>query len=293
MQAWLASRFLALHLGTAIQSEIPGKAAIIGLMRLELRGSEHSMNQPTPMRRAALAGLAPADESDGVRDVAFRTAKRHSRRVRILRWALPSAALGGLAVILLVVWLDPLRLYRNLPVEFGRISITDNKLTIEAPKLTGFTQDRRPYSITAESAAQDLGSPNVIELAGILGQVELANRGETEMRAKTGVYDMKSGNLNLSNGIEIGATGGYKVSLQDAFVEVRKGRIVTNKPVRAIFPDGTLDAQRVEIFEHGDRVKFMGVTMTFRIPPSARSKSGDETAAAQKPAEQKSVEAKR
>jgi lipopolysaccharide export system protein LptC len=87
------------------------------------------------------------------------------------------------------------------------------------------------------------------------------------MRATSGVYDMKSGNMILSNGIEIGATGGYKVLLQDALVEVRKGRIVTDKPVHAVFPDGTLDAQRVEIFEHGDRVRFGGVTMTFRMPP--------------------------
>jgi lipopolysaccharide export system protein LptC len=248
------------------------------------------MNQATPMRRAD-PRLAPAGEPAGGRDGAFRTAKRHSRRVRVLRWALPAAALGGLAIIMLVVWLDPLRLYRNLPVEFGRISITDNKLTIEAPKLTGFTQDRRPYSVTAESAAQDLGSPNVIELAGILGQVELANRGETEMRAKNGVYDMKLGTLNLSNGIEIGATGGYKVLLQDALVEVRKGRIVTDKPVRAVFPDGTLDAQRVEIFEHGDRVRFGGVVMTFRMPPQ-NSGDTERSSADQAPA-QRSVEAKR
>jgi lipopolysaccharide export system protein LptC len=246
------------------------------------------MSRATPMHRADLAGLDAARDSVSGRDGAFRTAKRHSRRVRILRWALPSAALGGLAVISMIVWFDPLRLYRDLPVQFGRISITDNKLTIEAPKLTGFTQDRRPYSVTAESAAQDLGSPNVIELAGILGQVELANRGETEMRAKNGVYDMKSGNLTLSNGIEIGATGGYKVLLQDALVEVRKGRIVTDKPVRAVFPDGTLDAQHVEIFEHGDRVRFGGVTMTFRMPPPEKSKPLD-----QRSAEQKSVEAKR
>lgn len=280
--ARLAPRFRELHLGAATRAAIPGKAAIIGLMKQELRGTEHSMNRATPMRRTVLAGSAPLGGSAHGRDLEFRTAKRHSRRVRILRWVLPSAALGGLVIFMLVVWLDPLRFYRNLPVEFGRISISDNKLTIEAPKLTGFTQDSRPYSVTAESAAQDLGSPNVIELKGILGQVGLANRGDSELRAKAGVYDTKSGNLSLSNGIEIEATGGYQVLLQDALVEVRKGRIITDKPVRAIFPDGTLDAQRVEITEHGDRVSFSGVTMTFRMPPPA-----DEATA-----ETKSVEAK-
>jgi hypothetical protein len=103
----------------------------------------------------------------------------------------------------------------------GRISITDNKLTVDAPKLTGFTQDRRPYSVTAESAMQDLSKTNVIELSGIHGQVELANRGETSLRAKTGIYDMKAGVLRLSEGIEIGSTGGYQISLTDALVNCK------------------------------------------------------------------------
>lgn len=228
------------------------------------------------MRQVDLALLTPADETERERDAAFRAAKRHSRRVRILRWALPSAALGGLVLIALVVWFDPLRFYRNLPIEFGRITITDNKLTIEAPKLTGFTQDRRPYSVTAESAAQDLSQSNIIELAGIHGQVELANRGETDMRAKNGVYDMKAGNLQLTRGIEITATGGYHIWLTDAFVEVRKGHIVTKNPVKAVFPDGSLEAARLEIFNHGDRVRFDGgVVMTLRLPPPDEAKTAD------------------
>jgi lipopolysaccharide export system protein LptC len=108
----------------------------------------------------------------------------------------------------------------------------------------------------------------MIELSGIHGQVELENRGETSLRAKTGIYDMKAGVLRLSEGIEIGATGGYQISLTDALVEVRKGHIVTDKPVRAVFPDGSLQAQRLEIFDHGDRARFDGgVVLIFRMPP--------------------------
>ena len=241
------------------------------------------------MRLAETAALEAADgrgqegnqERDQGRDAAFRKAQRHSRRVRVLRWALPTAALGGLTLITLVVWLDPLRFYRNLPVEFGRISITDNKLTIEAPKLSGFTQDRKPYSVTADSAAQDLSQPSVIELAGISGKVELANRGETEMRAKEGVYDMKAGTLRMTGGLEITASGGYQILLKDAFVEIRKGHIVTTNPVKAVFPDGSLDAGRLEIFDHGDRARFDGgVVMTFRVPPGEDAKSAGKTAEA-------------
>lgn len=226
------------------------------------------------MRRAVADALETGGRAqttlpvvDPERAAAFRTAHRHSRRVRMLRWVLPTAALGGLALISLVVWLDPLRLYRNLPVEFGSISITDNKLTIEAPKLTGFTQDRRPYSVTAESAAQDLSKPNVIELNGISGQVEMSNRGETAIHAKAGVYDMKAQTMRMAGGLEITSTGGYRVKLKDAFIEIRKGHIVTENPVSAVFPDGSLDASRLEIFDHGERARFDGgVVMTFRMP---------------------------
>lgn len=228
------------------------------------------------MRHTELALLVPGGEARRQRSDAFHAAKRHSRRVRVLRWALPAAALGGLALIGLFLALDPLRIYRDLPIEFGRISITDNKLTVEAPKLTGFTQDRRPYSVTAESAMQDLSKTNVIELSGIHGQVELANRGETSLRAKNGVYDMKAGVLRLSEGIEIGATGGYQIWLNDAVVDVRKGHIVTDKPVRAVFPDGSLQAQNLEIFDHGDRARFDGgVVVTFRMPPPNEAKTAE------------------
>jgi lipopolysaccharide export system protein LptC len=237
------------------------------------------MSRDKPVRRSGIALLLPNRESARDRADAFHAAKRHSRRVRLLRWALPSAAIGGLALIMLVVWLDPLRIYRNLPIEFGRISITDNKLTIEAPKLSGYTQDRRPYSVTAAAAAQDLGQPHIIELAGVLGQVELANRGETEIRAHRGVYDMKAGHLQLTEGIEIGATGGYRIVLKDASIEVRKGHVVTNSPVNATFPDGNLRANRMEIFEHGDRLRFDGgVVVQLRLPPPEDSKSDAKTA---------------
>ncbi len=224
------------------------------------------MSRAATMHRAGTVAMPPSPEIDIDRAHAFRSAKRHSRRVRLLRWILPSAALGGLALILLYVWLDPLRYYRGLPVDFGRITISDNKLKIEAPKLTGFTQDRRSYSVTAAEAAQDLSNPNRIELGGIVGQVEMSDGGETKLEAGKGVYDMKTGTLLLSEGIEIGATGGYRVELYDALMHVRAGRIVTTHPVDVAFPDGTLAAERLEILDHGDRVKFERVKMTFRMP---------------------------
>jgi lipopolysaccharide export system protein LptC len=210
---------------------------------------------------------APATPGIGAREAAIRRAQRHSRRVRILRIGLPAIAAVGLLLFGLLILLDPARLLHGFPVEFTRISISGDKLTIEAPRLTGFTRDARPYSVTAQSAVQDLKQPNLVELTGIVGEV-VQDSGASDLRATNGLYDMKAEQMRLSGGIQIRATGGYRITLSDAFVEIRKGEIATDNPVHAIFPDGSLQASRLRVFDHGAHLVFDGgVNMTFRLPP--------------------------
>jgi len=216
---------------------------------------------------------APAAPRSGAPETAIRRAQRHSRRVRILRVGLPAVAALGLLLFGLFILLDPARLLHGFPVEFTRITISGDKLTIEAPRLTGFTRDARPYSVTAHSAVQDLKRPNFVELTGIVGEVAQA-RGASDLRATNGLYDMKAEQLQLSGGIQIRAAGGYRIALSDAFVEVRKGEIATDNPVHAIFPDGSLQASRLRIFDHGAHLVFDGgVSMTLRLPPPENSES--------------------
>ena len=230
------------------------------------------MSRPAPSGQLAAANLYAADDMARLRAVAFSQARRHSRRVYFLRYALPIAVIGGLVLIVLGSWLDPLRFYRGLPIEFGKLSISGNKLTMEAPKLSGFTRDQRPYSVTAHSAAQDLTKPNVVELSDIQGRVERDDRTMTELRARSGLYDTKAEFIHLFGGIMIQSGGGYQMWLSEADIEVRKGHVISNHPVNAVFPDGNLQANRLEVFDHGALAVFDGgVTMTVMMPPPADS----------------------
>ena len=66
-------------------------------------------------------------------------------------------SLGGLA---LLTWFNPLRALPQLPaVSAGSLVVSGTKITMEAPKLTGFTRDNRAYNLTAEAAAQDFTNP--------------------------------------------------------------------------------------------------------------------------------------
>ena len=107
---------------------------------------------------------------------AFRVAARHSRRVRKLRVAIPVTIVFILGATILVSWLDPLKVLVRLPIDSGKIVISGTKITMEAPKLSGYTRDRRWYEMNAKGAAQDVTKPDVVELAEIRAKIETADK---------------------------------------------------------------------------------------------------------------------
>lgn len=201
---------------------------------------------------------------------AYKAALRHTRRVRFLRRALPAAILLCASFIVIGAWLDPLRLLGELPIEFARLAISGSKLKIEAPKLSGYTGDGRAYSVTAESAAQDLAQPGVIEMTGIDARFDLVGGGTTRLRAAKGTFDSKAEQLRLIDGIDITSTNGFGGKLSEAIVDMRKGHVLSSAPVALKFQDGWLKADRLEIFDNGERALFEGrVTAEFRLNPPA------------------------
>src|ERR1700680_3184070 len=203
---------------------------------------------------------------------AFRAAKRHSRRVRFLRRALPALVVAGSIIILLWVWFDPIRFAHGLGFDLARLVLSGNKLTMEAPKLSGFTRDGRAYSISARAAAQDLTKPHIVELSDVEARLLQPDKSTTELTAKSGTYDSKEERVYLTGGIKLSSTAGYKGALKEAMVEVRRGRVVSEQPVDFAFNDGnndgTIRGDRLEIQENGARIWLEGrVVMTFKMPP--------------------------
>ncbi len=230
------------------------------------------MNQPAHSRRPEhypAAGRNPRRQGVDPRRHAYGDAVRHSSRVRFLRRVLPSLALVILALVATIAWFDPLRLVRDLPLDVLKLSIKDNKLVMDAPKLSGFTKDGRGYNITARAAAQDLSKSNVIELDGIIANFTLSSSGQTELTAVKGVYDVKADVVQLTEGIIIKSSAGYEGKLTDALIEVKKGHVVTPNPVDITFNNGSLRADKMEVFENGARANFEGgVVMFVKLPPS-------------------------
>jgi lipopolysaccharide export system protein LptC len=235
------------------------------------------MSRSSNVHNLAEATTFADDDLSLRRKNAFGTAVRHSRWVNFLRKALPITGGTALLFIILWTWFDPLRFTSGLPIELGRISISGTKLKMDAPKLKGFSRDGRPYTVTAEEAAQDLTKPNVIELSKIVGEFDLGGRGNMVLNAKSGIYDGKAEQMKLFDGIDFHSTEGHSGQLSDAFIEPRKGHLVTENPVDLFFNEGSLRGNRMEVFEQGKLIVFEGgVTMVLRMKESLAKSPGAE-----------------
>lgn len=204
-------------------------------------------------------------------------ARRHSRRVRILRVAVPAVLVLTLAGIVLANYLNPARWLR-VPTEFGTLVISGSKITMEAPRLAGFTKDQREYEVTATSASQDTKNPTIVEMKEISGRIDMEDKSRITLTAVEGVYDTKADLLTLGQEIVIISTAGYQGRLIEAQVEIKKGRIVSEKPVQMKMPQGTLDANRMEVTETGAVIRFEGGVVMNLAPEAVNRGMQSQTA---------------
>jgi lipopolysaccharide export system protein LptC len=208
-------------------------------------------------RRAAFAARSGGDS-----ERIYRRALRHSRRVRVLRIGL----IGVIALMLLGVVAEnylPAGGLR-LPTGIGTLVIDGTKITMQQPRLTGYTSDGRAYEFSANAAAQDITKPDLVQLQQIRAKMEMADKSTVNMWADSGNYDMKSDLLTLTDNIRLVSSTGYQARLRQAVVNVRDGSVVSDTPVWVKLLDGNLNAKHLEITDKGDVLRFTDVTMTLQ-----------------------------
>lgn len=211
--------------------------------------------------------------SRGDSERAFRSARRHSRAVRIMRVAIPAAVLLLLGGFSLATYLNPLRALAKLPVNISDMVVSGTKITMEKPRMTGFTKDARAYEFNADAAAQDLTKPDIVELKNIRARLQMQDQSMMDMSADTGIYDTKRETLKLDTNIILMSSNGNKGRLSQAMIDIKKGNVVSNQPVELEFLQGVLNAKKLEIVDSGDLIRFHGgVDMVLMLNDTALSK---------------------
>jgi len=190
--------------------------------------------------------------------------------------AVPVLVAAAVIALSAATWFSPARLLAKMPTggSLGTLGISGSKITMQLPRLEGYTRDSRPYQLTAKTAAQDLLKPDNVELSEIRTKMETADKAIVEMTAATGLYHSKADQLILREKIVIKSTAGYEGHLTEAVVDMRSGYIVSDKPVEVKLLNGILNASRLAV--EGEVIRFDG-GVTLDMDGGSFSLSGERS----------------
>jgi len=205
----------------------------------------------------------------------YRGAIRHSRHVRWLRLGLPVGVVGLLSLVVIANYLPAIGGLR-LPGELGKLAIKGTKITMQQPRLHGFTSDSRAYEFTASTAAQDISKPDLVELQQPRATMEMEDKSTVKMTAVAGIYDMKGEMLTLTDNIHLVSSTGYEGRLSEAVIDVRKGDVVSEKPVWVKLLNGFLNAKRLEVVDNGAVIRFGGGVAMTLLPDKTTGQAGEQ-----------------
>lgn len=206
---------------------------------------------------------------------AFRVAQRHSRRVRVLRAALPIAALGCIAVF---SWFTFLSTPSGIRLKVSSTGIENGKLVMTNPKLSGFTSNNLPYSMTAARAVQDIRNTRVFTLKDIDAKLPLSATQDAKVQAGSGVYDSTKDSLKLGAGVTFKTSDGAVAHLKSADVDIASGKLRTSEPVDIRNGDTKLTADSMSMSKRDGVVVFQK-RVRLVIKPDALQKADTAKAA--------------
>jgi len=221
---------------------------------------------------AGFQAIATQD-SPAVRPVArtrdFHKARRHSRWVRFAKIAIPLGSLLAMAVVVFFAYFEPFRQIENL--SFDNIGVSGTNVTMEAPKLTGFKNDNRPYEVTASAATQDVRKPNFVELKDLRARIVTDDRGSVaRLEAHVGVLDTQKEQMNLHQSVRVTTNAGQEVQMQSAFVDFKSGSVTSDEPVTVILGgNGRIEAEGLKVVDNGKLLSFKGRVRTTFMPSTA------------------------
>ncbi|WP_022724455.1 LPS export ABC transporter periplasmic protein LptC [Rhodopseudomonas sp. B29] len=191
-------------------------------------------------------------------NVRFAAAARHSRLVRRLRVAVPLVVVLSLAAIIAISVFNPFRYLSKLPLDVGDLVVSGSKITMEAPHLSGFTTDGRPYELWARSATQDLASPDHVDLHTMRSKILNADQSTITVQARDGKFNTKAQLLHLQKDVYMRTSTGTEAWLTQAEIDMGKSTMSSDEPVDVRWPGGTLHGQRLRVTDQGETMRFEG-----------------------------------
>jgi len=219
----------------------------------------------------AVATTSPLGRSPGMargagrgvdRDREFRLARRHSRRVRVLRIALPLMAMGILSLYALPSFL-------RVSVDKGRgtasvraIELEKGALKMIEPHVRGVNEKNESYDFTADTATQASVKADEMYLVNVRGRMTGQDGKVTTLTAPDGTHNSKADLITFNNGVTIRREPGLVAEFQTATAFMKEQKAISNTPVVVRLHESTIHADGVTLYWGESRAIFEGNVRT-------------------------------
>jgi lipopolysaccharide export system protein LptC len=205
---------------------------------------------------------------------------RRRRLIDALRILLPLLALVVVGLVLAWPHIMPGPVGIAVPTFVPGDADQPDRLRMDSPRYVGETGHNRPYEVTARSASLDPLGANIVHLDQPAADIAVGVDGEVRLMAQNGTYNRDSERLLLHGGIEVVTSTGYRFVTPSARVNLAQGQIRGSEPIAGEGPAGTLSADRFEIHDAGDVIRFDGRVRVTVLSPAGSDASPDAAAPA-------------
>jgi lipopolysaccharide export system protein LptC len=194
--------------------------------------------------------VAPQDPSTRGYDWSARVrtttmeALRYSRFVTRMKRILSLGAFLIIAAVLAFFFVQ--RMPRQLQMSFERLGHIENDLTMVKPRLAGVDAKGNPFVITADTAVQDAHNVKRASLKNLEADLSLDRQNWLNARARNGMVDLGTGELELRGGIDIFTATGYELHTNSASANLKQSIIHGHETVTGQGPQGTLRADEFQ-----------------------------------------------
>ncbi|MCV6546948.1 MAG: LPS export ABC transporter periplasmic protein LptC [Cohaesibacter sp.] len=238
--------------------------------------TRHLRTPPSQQEMAARPTIISAQEQEK----AFKSARRHSMRVKILKWSMPVLVLIGVTGF--VAWVldnQP----EPAPIELAEkaTAFEQDELVMANPKLNGFSKGRA-YEVVAQEAVQQVATPHIINLRQLAARLNNEKDEWVTITALSGLFDQERESLQLTGNVDVQSSLGYGLRTDGAQVDMQRGYMHSTSPVTIASGDIRLSADELEVIDNGAQFRFSR-QVKLRIDASLLSKGTNKQAKDAKP----------
>lgn len=190
-----------------------------------------------------------------------------------MRLILPFSAL----VIGLVVLIMPLRTNRDPGFTFNREALSDlpGKVRVQKAHYTGADAMGRLFYVAADEATQDDPQAPTADLQLMWAEMDLEGGQKARIVAPTGVYTIGEKRLDVTGGMTLTTTSGYRLSTERASVDLETKYARSDQEVEGQSPLGRFKAGGFTMLAD-QRTAHLTGGVEMRLDPGSISQAGGQ-----------------